>query len=62
MSAWVRVKAGREMYFERMMKRGIKGMKGKDQKDKTTISFARKTTFARKALTFCRVRRLNLIS
>lgn len=29
---------GTEIYFEEMMKRGIKGMKGKDQKDKTAIS------------------------
>lgn len=35
----VRVEAGREIYFERMMKRGIKGVKEKDQKDKTAISF-----------------------
>lgn len=39
LSKCVRVEAGREIYFERMMKRGIKGVKGKDQKDKTAISF-----------------------
>ncbi len=35
----VRGEAGREIYFERMIKRGIKGVKEKDQKDKTAISF-----------------------
>lgn len=39
LSKCVQVVAGREIYFERMMKRGIKRVKGKDQRDKILISF-----------------------
>lgn len=58
LSKCVRVVARREIYFERMMKRGIKRVKGKDQRDKILISFCTGLL----SLTFCRVKRLNLTS